>query len=294
MVQYQHGTYYLCNHLRQQYGVPVCQNSPGDPVDHAVIKAFFEALSPIELDVYARALAAHKHSADQADPARQQQIERLRYQAALAQRQFNRVDPDNRLVAAELEARWEAALRELKHAEEAAVQAKHLVVVPFALTAELQSAFTAIGQKLPQIWDQDLLAREQKKALLRCLIEKIALHRVARDHIQARIVVWAGGETTTWRIPVQVGSFAFLSTATEMENLIVQLASEGLPDEAIAEQLTAPGHRSPMRQLVLPSTVKTIRLKHGILQKRSQSHPRRIDGYLTVPQLAKTLDISVH
>jgi hypothetical protein len=293
MVQYKHGTDSLCNHLRQQYGVPVCQDIPGDPVDQAVIKAFFEALSPIELDVYARALAAHKQSADQADQARQHQIERLRYQAALAQRQFNRVDPDNRLVAAELEARWEAALRELKHAEEAAAQAKQVVVVPFALTAELNSGFTAIGQKLPQVWDQNLLAREQKKALLRCLIEKIALHRVARNHVQARIV-WAGGETTALLIPVQVGSFAFLSTATEMENLIVKLASTGISDEAIATQLTAQGHRSPMRQFVLPSTVKTIRLKHSILQKRSQSHPRHIDGYLTVPQLAKTLDISVH
>lgn len=293
MVQYKHGTYYLCNHLRQQYGVPVCQNIPGDPVDQAVIKAFFEALSPIELDVYARALATHKQGADQAEQARQQQIERLRYQAALAQRQFNRVDPDHRLVAAELEARWEAALRELKHAEEAAVQAKQVVVVPFALTAELKSAFTTIGQKLPQIWDQDLLSREQKKALLRCLIEKIALHRIARDRAQARIV-WMGGETTTLLIPVQVKSLAALSSAQEMENLIVKLASSGISDEAIATQLTAQGHRSPMRQFVLPSTVKIIRLKHGIMQKRSQSHPRRIEGYLTVPHLAKTLDISVH
>lgn len=293
MVQYKHGTYSLCNHLRQQYGVPVCQNIPGDPVDQAVIKTFFEALSPIELDVYARALATHKQGADQAEQARQQQIERLRYQAALAQRQFNRVDPDNRLVAAELEARWEAALRELKHAEEAAVQAKQVVVVPFALTAELKSAFTTIGQKLPQIWDQDLLSREQKKALLRCLIEKIALHRIARDRAQARIV-WMGGETTTLLIPVQVKSLAALSSAQEMENLIVKLASSGISDEAIATQLTAQGHRSPMRQFVLPSTVKIIRLKHGIMQKRSQSHPRRIDGYLTVPHLAKTLDISVH
>jgi DNA invertase Pin-like site-specific DNA recombinase len=293
MVQYQHGTYYLCNHLRQPYGVPVCQNIPGDPVDQAVIKAFFEALSPTELDVYARALATHKQGADQAEQARQQQIERLRYQAALAQRQFNRVDPDNRLVAAELEARWEAALRELKHAEEAAVQAKQVVVVPFALTAELKSAFTTIGQKLPQIWDQDLLSREQKKALLRCLIEKIALHRIARDRAQARIV-WMGGETTTLLIPVQVKSLAALSSAQEMENLIVQLASSGISDEVIATQLTAQGHRSPMRQFVLPSTVKIIRLKHGIMQKQSQSHPRRIDGYLTVPHLAKTLDISVH
>ena len=45
---------------------------------------------------------------------------------------------------------------------------------------------------------------------------------------------------------------------------------------------------------VLPSTVRIIRLKHGIFQKRSQSHPRRIDGYLTVPQIARQLDISPH
>ena len=49
-----------------------------------------------------------------------------------------------------------------------------------------------------------------------------------------------------------------------------------------------------MSEHLLPSTVKTIRLKHGIMQKRSQSHPRRITGYLTVPQIAKELDIPRH
>jgi DNA invertase Pin-like site-specific DNA recombinase len=293
MVQYKHNTYYLCNQLRQQYGVPVCQNIPGDPVDRAVIKAFFEALSPVEFDVYARALAAHKQSLNQARHARQQQIERLRYQAALAQRQFNRVDPDNRLVAAELEARWEAALRELKQAEDAAAQADQVVVVPFALTAELKAAFTAVGKKLPQIWEKDLLAREQKKALLRCLIDKIALHRIARDRVQARIV-WVGGETTTLLVPVQCHSFAALTAAREMEELILKLAAEGVADEEIAARLTAQGHRSPMHPSVLPSTVRTIRLKHRIMIKRHQSHPRRIDGCLTVPQLAKELGITVH
>ena len=62
-------------------------------------------------------------------------------------------------------------MRELKQAEESAAQADQVVVVHFALTAELKAAFTAIGEKLPQIWEQDLLSREQKKALLRCLIE---------------------------------------------------------------------------------------------------------------------------
>jgi DNA invertase Pin-like site-specific DNA recombinase len=293
MVQYHHNTYYLCNHLRQQYGVPVCQNIPGDPVDQAVIQAFFDALSPVELDVYAHATTAHQQSLDQARQAREQQIERLRYQATLAQRQFNRVDPDNRLVAAELEARWETALRAVKQAQEAAAQADQVVVVPFALTAELKAAFTSIGEKLPQVWGTDLLSREQKKALLRCLIEKIALHRLAPDQAQARIV-WIGGEATTLQIQVQVKRFAALSRAEEMKQTILKLANEGISDEEIAHQLSEGGHRSPMCQHVLPSTVKTIRLKHGILIKRHQSHPRRIDGFLTVPQLAKELGISVH
>lgn len=293
MVQYHHNTYYLCNHLRQQYGVPVCQNIPGDPVDQAVIQAFFAALSPVELDVYAHATTAHQQSLDQARQAREQQIERLRYQATLAQRQFNRVDPDNRLVAAELEARWETALREVRQAQEAAAEADQVVVVPFALTAELKAAFTSIGEKLPQVWGTDLLSREQKKALLRCLIEKIALHRIAPDQAQARIV-WIGGETTTLQIQVQVKRFAALSRAEEMKQTILKLANEGIPDEEIARQLSEGGHRSPMCQHVLLSTVKTIRLKHGIMIKRHQSHPRRIDGFLTVPQLAKELGVSAH
>ena len=57
VVQYKGGTQYLCNYLRQQYLVPVCQYIPGDPIDARVVEAFFQALSPIELDAYERALA---------------------------------------------------------------------------------------------------------------------------------------------------------------------------------------------------------------------------------------------
>jgi hypothetical protein len=45
---------------------------------------------------------------------------------------------------------------------------------------------------------------------------------------------------------------------------------------------------------VLPNTVKCLRLQHSIFQKRSQSHPRRVEGYLTIPQIARRLDISPH
>jgi hypothetical protein len=109
LVQDTGGPLDLGNALRQTYGVPVCQNIPADWVDAAVVDAFFQALSPIARAVYARAVAAQRHTDAEAERARQQQLERLRYQAALAQRPYQRCDPDNRLVAAALEARWEAA-----------------------------------------------------------------------------------------------------------------------------------------------------------------------------------------
>src|SRR5262245_49563141 len=127
VVQSARSTYYICDHLRRQSRAPVCQCIPGDPVDQAVLEAFFQALSPVELDVYAQAMAAHRQKRDQVRQASGQKIERIRYQAKLDQRQLNSMEPDNRLVAAELEARWEAALRELKQAEESAAQADQVV-----------------------------------------------------------------------------------------------------------------------------------------------------------------------
>ncbi|HJT56237.1 MAG TPA: recombinase family protein [Ktedonobacteraceae bacterium] len=293
VVQYKNGTRYLCNYLRQQYHVPVCQYIHADPVDAHVVEAFFQALSPVELDVYAAAVATQQATTQQITHAHQQHLERLRYEAMLAQRQFNRVDPDNRLVAAELEKRWEGALAELKEAEEAEATRKVSPAALLSLSSELQTAFQAIGQHLPTMWRQGRIRQQHKKALLRALIDKVIVHRVARDQMQARIV-WKGGETTTLVIPVPIGTFKDLAGAETMERIILERSAAGILDEAIAQELTDLGYRSPMGLVVLPSTVKGIRLKHGIFQKRSQSHPRRIEGALTISQLAAALDMDPH
>jgi hypothetical protein len=99
-VQYKKGAHYICNYLRQQYRVPVCQNLPADPIDAHVVQTFLDALSPAELDLYGQAVAARRREGDQVLQAQRQQIDRLRYQARLAERQYNQSDPDNRLVAA--------------------------------------------------------------------------------------------------------------------------------------------------------------------------------------------------
>ena len=129
--------------------------------------------------------------------------------------------------------------------------------------------------------------------MLRCLIDKVVIQRARREQVHTRIV-WRGGETTTFEVPVAVGALTDLPTAPEMAQQIRVLCAAGTSDVEIAQQLTRHGYRSPSRPSVLPSTVKGIRLKLGLMQNRSQSHPRRIAGYLTVPQLAKALAITPH
>jgi DNA invertase Pin-like site-specific DNA recombinase len=292
VVQYKNSTRYICNNLRQQWGVPVCQYIPADAVDDKVVEAFFAALSAVEIDIYSRSLEQKSKAQQQVNRAQAQQVERLRYEAALAKRQYMRVDPENRLVASELETRWEAALRQLKHAEDRLAHDVTPQVFP-KISAELKEAFTQIGTKLPKIWNTGILSRKHKKALLRCLIDKVIIHRARRDLIHTRIV-WRGGAVSSFDISISVGSLAELACFDQMQQQIVQLSQQGKRDEEIVKELSAKGFRSPMRDHLLISTVKAIRLKHGIMLKRCQSHPCLIAGYLTVPQIAKALDIQRH
>lgn len=291
MVQYKTGTRYLCNYLRRRYAEPVCQYIPADPIDDTVVAAFFEALSPVEIDLYTKAISDKQQQDDNLNRAKLQQIERLRYQARLAERQFNQVDPDNRLVAAELERRWESALNEFKQAEIELEQEEQTKKPPSLVSKKIKNAFQNIGKKIPEVWQQSLLSQEQKKSLLRCLIDKIVINRTTRDNVNTRII-WKGGDTTTIQIPITVGSFQELSFSDDMEKIIIELTKENKTDQEIAEFLTLKGFRSPQKQNVLPSTVQTIRLKHRLFQKHSQSHPRSIDGFLTLPEISQRINVS--
>ena len=138
-----------------------------------------------------------------------------------------------------------------------------------------------------------MISQRHKKAILRALIDKVVVHRLARDRVQARIV-WKGGETTTLSIPVPVGAFKDLAGAEEMERIILERSAAGVLDETIAQELTelglslshGPGRFTQHRQ--------KHSARHGQFQKRSQSHPRRIEGALTISQIAVALDIDPH
>lgn len=292
VVQYKNGAQYICNAIRQQYGTPVCQYIPADPVDEYVVETFFQALSPIEINAYEKIVEEQWYQVSTVNKMKEQQIERLRYQVKLAERQFNQVDPDNRLVAAELERRWENSLKELREAEldqklDLSKHENNLSKLP----SDLKNAFMNLGKELPNVWKN--VSQEHKKSFLRCLIDKVVVHRKERNCLQVRIV-WMGGETTTKEVLIPIKRFADLSFAKELEEKIVELAKLGQNDQAIAELLTKEGYRSAVSPQLLASTVQTIRLKHGIMRGKSPLKPRQKPGFITVPQLAKRLGVVPH
>jgi hypothetical protein len=278
----------VCNHLRQQHDVPVCQCLRAAPIDAKVAEAFLEAVAPAEIDALSRARKAQRRADDALRHAQEQQVQRLRYQAALAERQFNRVDPDNRLVAGE---RWEAALIELRRAEEAFTQSTAAATPqPVGVDSRLRGKVVALGERLPALWADPTTRREHRKALLRCLIEKVVIRRSGRDQAEVRIV-WRRGATTELTVKMPVNALAALPRHAEMEQRVCELAAAGHYDDEIARMLTAEGHRSPWRGTeVLASTVRGIRIRHGVRVRQRTRWPA-VSGCLTVTQLARRLQL---
>ena len=294
-VRHKGGGQYVCNHLNTQQGLPDCQTVRAAAIDAAVEQAFLAAIAPAEIDALSRARRMRREADEAARAATGQQIERKRYQAALAQRQYDKVDPDNRLVAAELERRWEAALIELREAEAAAVAPDAAAVPTDGLDRALRGKIVALTGRLPVLWNDPDTGPDtgdaRRKALLRCLVEKVVIERGAHDTASIRLV-WRGGAVSELAVPRRVNGIDDLTRGAEMRTRILELAREGLIDDAAADRLTQEGHRSPScPDRVLPITVQQVRLAAGIRIARQRTRWRTEPGRLGVAAMAGRLGI---
>jgi DNA invertase Pin-like site-specific DNA recombinase len=294
-VRYKGGGQYVCNHLRCNEGLPACQYVRADRIDVAVADAFLVALAPAELDALSKARQAQQQVNTALQSSIERQIERKRYAAALAERQFHRVDPDNRLVAGELERRWEVALNELREAEATlAQQSLPQVVSQIGMGKVFHGKVVSLAGRLPHIWTNPVTTDAQRKALLRCLIDKVVLDRGEHDVAQVRIV-WRGGAVSNLDVKLKVNSVAKLTRGPEMRDQVLALARNGIPDNEIAAALTGEGHRSPnCENMVLPITVSQIRRGAGIEVTDRRTRWSHDTTWLSPPQLAARLDIPVN
>jgi DNA invertase Pin-like site-specific DNA recombinase len=290
-VEYKAANRYVCNYLQRSQGAPLCQHLPANLIDARVVAAFFAAVGPSEWEAWTRARDDRRRGEQALAQAEARQVERLRYQALLAERQYNRVDPDNRLIAAELERRWEMALRELRQAEEALARHRAGDGQSDVLTPEERVDFLLLGSKLPELWSGAEMSRADKKSLLRCLIDKVVLRRVARDRIMIR-VVWKGGEVSELQVEPGVRAKDALSRGAEMEARLLELARQNIEDTAIADILTKEGHRSARRLYVPVRTVQIIRQRHRLLRQPTSVRVPHTPGWLTIGELATRTQVS--
>jgi len=260
---------YVCQQGYTNGALHVCQSMTSRAVDAAVVQAFLEAVSPESLlvamrvlDQIERDLAGHRRQ-------RELQLEQARYDARLAQRQYDRVDPDNRLVASELERRWNEKLERVAQLEQA--HAKADAEAQWDLTADERAAISALSQDLPATWAAPTTTNQDRKQLLRHAIEGVQLdgvRHVGQIEVQIR---WRSGVVTRLRVERYRRGADSLKTPAEAVNQIHELVSTSTYAE-IAAQLKATGWRTAHGRVFTSQHVGYICRRDGLA--RGTDHTR--------------------
>ena len=230
---------YKCDNRRAEYGKPSCQFLSGRRIDVVVVDEFFRALAPARIDALEK--VSVKQRAHHREQVRhlEQEVKRLEYAAARAERQYDLVDPENHLIASSLEEKWEQALQDLETVKGQLLEAE--ATAPQAITApvELRESFADIGRRLPDLWPR--LSPESRKSLLRTLVDRVNLLRDTEGVCQIRIV-WRGGLVTETHVRVPVHSLRYTETEKQVAERVRQLAAQGHHLQQIAEALNAEGY----------------------------------------------------
>lgn len=256
-------------------------------IDEVVTLAFFDAIRPAQLDALSAIVEKQQIEHKQLLAQWQDRLKRARYEAHLAERQYNAVDPDNRLVAATLEASWEEKLLAVQSVIEGYDRFEQTQPASAKLSPQLQRQLLEISANLPQLWSQ--FDNSQKKQLLRTLIERVILLRQTPDTVEAKIV-WVSGHYSIVFAKPPIHRQIDVTNYDQLVNRVDTLFQQGKDDTEIAAMLTGEGFRSARTLNVTPITVAKIRHKHRWLHRLSTSRGAlQIDGYLTVRGLAKLL-----
>jgi DNA invertase Pin-like site-specific DNA recombinase len=205
----------------------------GVAIDAAVAGAFLAALQPAALQACLQAARQLEQGHDAALEQWRRQVEQARYHAARAERRYQAVDPDNRLVARGLENAWEKALTELAAAE--AELARRQAARPKTLSAGERAAILALGDDLGALWDAPATSDKDRKQLLRTLLDEVNI-TIHRDHDAGRadlVLRWKGGAISELTIPVKRKPQRRLRTSEDTISLVRRLAVH-YPDAKIA------------------------------------------------------------
>ena len=283
---------YTCCEVHKQFAGPTCQSLRGDGADAAVASAFLEAMQPAQLEVSIAALEQIEARVHQIDRQWQLRIERAQYEADLARRRFFAVDPDNRLVARNLERDWNEKLAEVERlAREYATLPKPTARLA---TPEERQRILALAQDLPAVWHASTTTHVERKRLLRFLIKDVTLtKRETTVHIGIR---WQTDALTELDIPRPQLASEKYRTPSAVVDRVRELAPTHT-DHQIAEILNRQGFTSGKGAAFSRSKVQWVRYRYEIPTGRPIAPSacpdgRRDDGRCSTQIAAELLNVS--
>ena len=283
---------YTCAFYQVNYGTGGrCQHIAGASLDAYVAGQVLDAVAPAALEVSMAAAAQAEDERAMVDKLWRQRLERARYAAGRARRQYQLAEPENRLVARQLEADWETALAEAGRLE--ADYQRFTEEQPAVLTAAERAAVQALAADLPRVWDAPSTTQADRKELLRILIEDITVNVAGDSELVDVTITWAGGHQTTGRAVRPVGRLDQLSYFPALLARVTELAAAGRNSRQIADVLNAEGFRPPKRtSRFSDGQVRTLISQRGI-RARAKGRPAALTslapGEWSVPGLSAEL-----
>lgn len=263
---------------------PGCQVVHGKTVDEAVGELLVELMSPMTIEVSLSVQQELAERFEQAEQLRRKQVERARYEADLARQRFLQVDPNNRLVAASLEAEWNEKLKLLTAAEEEFERRLAEDRKPF--DAEQQAKIQSLVSDFSQLWNDPKTPARERKRMVRLLIEDVTLSREDRE-ITAKIR-FRGGATRVLSLAAPLPSTLLFKTDPKIIQEIDQLL-EHHTEKEVADLLNDKGFTPTRSQSFTANKVANLRRAHKLSSRYRRLRDR---GYLTAPELARKLQVA--
>jgi DNA invertase Pin-like site-specific DNA recombinase len=279
---------YSCVRGNQLYGTARCQSLGGRRAEHVVLEAMFEALRPAAIDATLRAIKELANSHQVKVRSAELELDRARYDADRARRQFDGCEPENRLVARTLEREWEQQLQQVRRAEQAlsGVRAHR----PEPLTADEVAWCRHAGADLRAVFHAPTTTDRERKQLLRAIIAEVVV-TVDRDRHAAELrIVWEGDAVTEHEITLpRTGSHP---RCTDQDTIaLVRRLAERYPDKQIAAILARQGRLTGAGNPFTAHRVHALRSYHKIPPAPVRSEAQ--DGEMvTVAQAATQLGVS--
>jgi len=276
---------YECRGSKVNQGCARCIQFAGWPADELVAEELLRCLAPLGLQASVQALERGRLANDDRIRQKELALEQARYEEARAQRHYEAVDPLNRLVAAELERRWNETLKAQTQVEQ---ELDLLRETPAnKLSPEAQEELLRLGQDLPRLWNHPAGSVEIKKRILRTVVKEIVVS--IDDDKVCMLLHWQGGDHTELRfVKRRNGQHRYVTESDTLE--LIQKLAMIQPDAAIAGLLNRLGKRTAHGHTWTESRVCTQRHTHGIAVYCEKT--RRAREELFLDEAASVLNVS--